>query len=136
MRGVALDFSRPGKPTDNAFIESFNGKFRSECLNANWFLSFDEARRKCETWRRDYNDIRPHSSLGGKRRASFIRGAATPTSRAADEAGISQPTWSSVGGKLNSTSACPGAGPVIGGGGFSFLCRERLSFARVEKRAG
>jgi putative transposase len=66
MRGVALDFSRPGKPTDNAFIESFNGKFRSECLNANWFLSLDEARRKCEAWRRDYNDVRPHSSLGGK----------------------------------------------------------------------
>ena len=47
IRGVALEFSRPGKPTDNAFIESFNGKFRSECLNANWFLSLDEARRKC-----------------------------------------------------------------------------------------
>jgi len=48
MRGVTLDFSRPGKPTDNAFIESLNGKFRAECLNANWFLSLDEARRKCE----------------------------------------------------------------------------------------
>jgi putative transposase len=66
MRGVTLDFSRPGKPTDNAYIESFNGKFRSECLNANWFLSLDEARRKCEGWRRDYNEVRPHSSLGGK----------------------------------------------------------------------
>ena len=66
IRGVALEFSRPGKPTDNAFIESFNGKFRSECLNANWFLSLDEARRKCEAWRRDYNNVRPHSSLGGK----------------------------------------------------------------------
>ena len=66
MRGVTLDFSRPGKPTDNAYIESFNGKFRSECLNANWFLSLDEAWQKCEGWRRDYNDVRPHSSLGGK----------------------------------------------------------------------
>jgi putative transposase len=66
MRGVTLDFSRPGKPTDNAYIESFNGKFRAECLNANWFLSLDEARQKCEAWRRDYNDVRPHSSLGGK----------------------------------------------------------------------
>ena len=84
MKGVTLDFSRPGKPTDNAFIESFNGKFRSECLNANWFLSLDEARRKCEAWRRDYNNVRPHSSLGGKTPASFIRGPATPTSRAAD----------------------------------------------------
>ena len=52
MRGVTLDFSRPGKPTDNAYIESFNGKFRAECLNANWFLSLDEARQKCEAWRR------------------------------------------------------------------------------------
>lgn len=66
MRGVTLDFSRPGKPTDNSFIESFNGKFRAECLNANWFLSLDEARQKCEAWRRDYNDVRPHSSIGNK----------------------------------------------------------------------
>src|SRR5262249_10739427 len=55
QRGVTLDFSRPGKPTDNAFIESFNGKFRAECLNAHWFMSLDDARRKCEAWRRDYN---------------------------------------------------------------------------------
>jgi transposase InsO family protein len=48
QRGVTLDFSRPGKPTDNAFIESFNGKFRAECLNAHWFMSLDDARRKCE----------------------------------------------------------------------------------------
>lgn len=66
--GVTLDFSRPGKPTDNAYIESFNGKFRTECLNANWFLSLDEARRKCETWRRDYNEVRPHSAIGNKHR--------------------------------------------------------------------
>jgi putative transposase len=66
MRGVTLDFSRPGKPTDNAFIESLNGKFRAECLNANWFLSLDEARRKCEAWRRDYNEVRPHSAIGNQ----------------------------------------------------------------------
>ena len=63
-RGVELDFSRPGKPTDNAFIESLNGKFRTECLNAHWFLSLADARRKCELWRRDYNDVRPHSAIG------------------------------------------------------------------------
>ena len=63
MRGVTLDFSRPGRPTDNARIELFNGKFRTECLNANWFLSLDEARQK---WRRDYNDVRPHRSIGDK----------------------------------------------------------------------
>ena len=65
-RGVTLDFSRPGKPTDNAFIESFNCKFRAECLNAHWFMSLDDARRKCEAWRRDYNEERPHSAIGNK----------------------------------------------------------------------
>ena len=65
-RGVTLDFSRPGKPTDNAFIESFNGKFRAECLNAHWFMSLDDARQKCEAWRRDYNEERPHSAIGNK----------------------------------------------------------------------
>ncbi len=62
--GVTLDFSRPGKPTDNALIESFNGSFRDECLNTNWFLSLDDARKKVEAWRKDYNGFRPHSSLG------------------------------------------------------------------------
>ena len=64
--GVKLDFSRPGKPTDNAFIESFNGSFRDECLNLHWFLDLEDARQKIETWRRDYNEFRPHSSLGGQ----------------------------------------------------------------------
>jgi len=66
-RNVTLDFSRPGKPTDNAFIESLNGKFRAECLNAHWFLSLEDAREKMETWRRDYNEQRPHSAIGNKR---------------------------------------------------------------------
>ena len=66
QHGVTLDFSRPGKPTDNAFIESFNGKFRAECLNAHWFMSLDDARRKCEAWRRDYDEERPHSAIGNK----------------------------------------------------------------------
>jgi putative transposase len=66
MHGVALDFSRPGKPTDNAFAESFNGKFRTECLNAFWFLSLDDAAAKCEAWRKDYNEIRPHSAIGNQ----------------------------------------------------------------------
>jgi putative transposase len=62
--GVTLDFSRPGKPTDNAFIEAFNSKFRSECLNAHWFMSLDDARSKMEDWRRYYNEERPHSGIG------------------------------------------------------------------------
>ena len=66
QRDVTLDFSRPGKPTDNAFIESLNGKFRAECLNTHWFMSLDDAVRKCEAWRRDYNEVRPHSTIGKK----------------------------------------------------------------------
>lgn len=60
---VTLDFSRPGKPTDNAFIESFNGSFRDECLNLHWFLSLQDAKEKIEAWREEYNTFRPHSSL-------------------------------------------------------------------------
>ena len=61
--GVTLDFSRPGKPTDNAFVESFNGRFRDECLSTHWFLSLTDARSKIDSWRRDYNECRPHTSL-------------------------------------------------------------------------
>ncbi len=88
LRDVTLDFSRPGKPTDNAFIESLNGKFRAECLNANWFLSLDEARRKCEAWRRDYNEVRPHSAIGNKVPAALHRAAGNPGQP--DEAGFFQ----------------------------------------------
>ena len=62
---VTLDYSRPGKPTDNPFIESFNGSFRDECLNTNWFLSLEDAFEKINAWREEYNTFRPHSSLGG-----------------------------------------------------------------------
>jgi putative transposase len=83
MHGVILDFSRPGKPTDNAFIESLNGKFRAECLNANWFLSLDEARGKCEAWRRDYNEVRPHSAIGNKVPIMLHRASGKPGQPAA-----------------------------------------------------
>ena len=62
--GVDLKFIQPGKPTQNAFVESFNGKFRDSCLNLNWFRDMSEARQKIEHWRNDYNLVRPHSSLG------------------------------------------------------------------------
>ena len=65
-KGVTLDFSRPGKPTDNAFIEAFNGRFRSECLNAHWFLTLADAREKMEDWLRYYNEVRPHGAIGHK----------------------------------------------------------------------
>jgi putative transposase len=65
QRGVKLHFIRPGKPVENAYVESFNGKLRNECLNENWFLNLDDARRIIEAWRVDYNEVRPHSSLDG-----------------------------------------------------------------------
>lgn len=64
QRGVTLDFSRPGKPTDNAFIEAFNSKLRSECVNTHWFLSLEDACDKLDRWRRHYNEERPHSAIG------------------------------------------------------------------------
>src|ERR1041385_8410631 len=70
--GVKLEFSRPGKPTDNAFIESFNGRLRQECLNQNWFLSPADARETIENWRQDYNEYRPHSSLGQQTPSEFV----------------------------------------------------------------
>lgn len=80
-RGVALDFITPGRPVENAFIESFNGRFRDECLNEHWFRSMDEARQVIEDWRLDYNDVRPHSALGHRTPSEFAavlnRGDAT-----------------------------------------------------------
>ena len=65
-RDVTLDFSRPGKLTDNAVIEALNGRFRAECLNAHWFMSSEDARQKMEAWRRYYNEERPHDAIGQK----------------------------------------------------------------------
>ena len=62
--GVTLDLSRPGKPTDNAFIEAFNSHLRAECLNAHWFMTLADARKKLENWRRYYNEDRPHGAIG------------------------------------------------------------------------
>jgi putative transposase len=70
-QGVTLDFSRPGKPTDNAFVEAFNGRFRDVCLNTYWFLSLYDAKAKIEAWRTDFNESRPHTSLGFKTPAEF-----------------------------------------------------------------
>ena len=70
--GVKLDFSRPGKPTDNPFIESFNGKLREECLNQHWFNNLEEARTTIEAWRQEYNQERPHRSLRGLAPEEFL----------------------------------------------------------------
>jgi len=73
--GVELAFIRPGKPIENCFVESFNGRFRDECLNTHWFVSLRDARRTIEAWRVDYNHVRPHGSLGGLPPRVFARGA-------------------------------------------------------------
>ncbi len=70
-RGVKLVFTQSGKPTQNAYIESFNGRFRDECLNDHWLLNLHEARMLIEHWRQDYNSIRPHSAIGYATPATF-----------------------------------------------------------------
>lgn len=73
FNSVKLDFSRPGKPTDNAFIESFNGKFRIECLNQHWFMGLEDAQDRFDDWRKDYNEVRPHSSLENRTPKEFAK---------------------------------------------------------------
>ena len=72
QNNVRLEFSHPGKPTDNAFIESFNGRVRQECLNQHWFESLKEAKSIIEKWRIDYNEQRPHSSLGFQTPSAYV----------------------------------------------------------------
>ncbi len=91
QHGVALHFIERGKPTQNAFIESFNGKFRDECLNQNWFTDLADARRIIEAWRVDYNTVRPHSSLGYRTPVEFAHRAAalrSPTAPSAPLLGL------------------------------------------------
>ena len=71
QRGIELDFIRPGKPIENALIESFNGRLRDECLNVNEFVSIEDVRRRIEAWRLDYNHRRPHGSLGNLTPSEF-----------------------------------------------------------------
>lgn len=71
---VRVDFSRPGKPTDNSFVETFNGSLRDECLNVHWFETMEDAETGIEAWRRDYNESRPHMALEGRPPAEFAPG--------------------------------------------------------------
>jgi len=80
---VHLAFIEPGKPVQNAFVESFNGTCRNECLNENWFLSLADARTIIENWRIDYNDQRPHSSLAGRTPSEFATATQNTTPSAA-----------------------------------------------------
>ena len=75
-RGIRIDFSRPGTPTDNATVESFNDRLRQECLNENWFKSLEDARCKIEAWRIHYNQSRPHSALGWMTPSEFAEKSA------------------------------------------------------------
>ena len=86
-RGVQLDFIRPGKPVENAFIKAFNGRLRDECLNVHQFLSIEDAKAKIEAWRLDYNARRPHSSLGHLTPNEFA--AQRQVERTANAAGFS-----------------------------------------------
>ncbi len=74
---VTLDFSRRGKPTDNATIESFNGRFRDECLNVHWFASLEDAQQKIDAFRWDYNEHHPHRALKGLSPKEYARRAMT-----------------------------------------------------------
>lgn len=80
---VRLDFSRPGKPTDNAYIESFNGRLRQECLNANWFMDLEDAQAKLDQWREDYNHRRPHGGLAQATPAEFAAKSSASEARCA-----------------------------------------------------
>jgi putative transposase len=71
---IALDFIHPGRPVENGYIESFNGRLRDECLNTSWFQSLEDARAALEAWRLDYNCVRPHSRLGGLPPATYVAG--------------------------------------------------------------
>ncbi|WP_139264033.1 integrase core domain-containing protein, partial [Pseudomonas aeruginosa] len=91
QRDIKLKLIQPGKPTQNAFIESFNGKFRDECLNEHWFCSLAEARIRIAAWRRDYNEHRPHSAIGNLALAEFAASWRTRQQQLKQEKLISTP---------------------------------------------
>ena len=83
-RGIKLFFITPGKPVENCYMESFNGKFRDECLNEHWFTSLEQARKEIELWRIDYNTERPHSSLDYMTPEEFLTKESEKNARAED----------------------------------------------------
>jgi putative transposase len=87
-RGVKLSFSRPGTPTDNPYIESFNGRLREECLNQHWFESLEDARQILENWRIEYNTERPHSSLANRTPVEHLRYLASLSTNKAEKGAI------------------------------------------------
>ncbi len=105
---VALHFIERGKPTQNAFIESFNGKFRDECLNQNWFVDLRHAREVVEAWRVDYNTVRPHSSLGYRTPEEFAASAAARPASPPMPAASIVPAW--AGSDVQELSGTPFSG--------------------------
>ena len=87
-RGVALRLIEPGEPTQNAYIESFNGRFRDECLNEHWFTSLAHAQAVIETWRREYNEERPKKGLGGLTPVAYAHQLTARTQTANVTAGL------------------------------------------------
>jgi putative transposase len=82
---VGIDFSRPGKPTDNAHVESFNGRLREEWLNSHWFISMQDAKRAIDAWRADYNETRPHRALGNQTPLELALAASTSACSKSDK---------------------------------------------------
>ena len=99
-RGVKLNFIRPGKPVENAFAESFNGRLRDECLNINWFMSIKHAREVIESWRQDYNEVRPHSSLKGRSPKEYAEAVAATLPASDTRSNRQLPTPDDGGGQM------------------------------------
>lgn len=93
-KGVELDFSRPGRPTDNAFIESFNSTFRRECLNPHRFLDLEDARDKIERWRMEYNGFRPHGAIGDLTPLEFLVSCCPDSVPESEQLDFSHTGWS------------------------------------------
>jgi putative transposase len=87
-RGIVLSFIEPGKPLQNAFAESFNGRLRDECLNESWFVSLSDARETIEEWRIDYNEARPHSGLADRTPSEFARAPQGTTASSHPDTGL------------------------------------------------
>ena len=91
-RGIQHILIQPGKPTQNAYIESFNGKFRDECLNENWFESLTQAREVIAIWRQDYNEVRPHGTIGRIPPAEFAAKYRKPNPSTTDAGSVNLQT--------------------------------------------
>jgi hypothetical protein len=132
-RGVTLRLIEPGKPTQNAYIESFNGRFRDECLNEHWFTSVAHAQVVIETWRREYNEERPKKGLGGLTPAAYARQLTAKAKTAKVTAGFSKRIRYSTRGDV--TTVCPARGKSKGGRRLRVRFSAFANSANIESRA-